>query len=151
MLSHFTLLAQFGMCDVFLFATDPGASNQTNFTFVRMSFKISFRTGSHVSDGLMQTSYRDGSKGQDESDCSKNFFSLKEFAWTREGGGPELRWQRMQGSGWQSTDKHPFATFYLNSLQISPFLTKDVFWKMKLHIEDSAIFDGYSACLQISA
>ena len=88
MLSHFTLLAQFGMCDVFLFATDPGASNQTNFTFVRMSFKISFRTGSHVSDGLMQTSYRDGSKGQDESDCSKNFFSLKEFAWTREGGGP---------------------------------------------------------------
>lgn len=91
MLSHFTLLAQFGMCDVFLFATDPGASNQTNFTFVRMSFKISFRTGSHVSDGLMQTSYRDGSKGQDESDCSKNFFSLKEFAWTREGGGPGVK------------------------------------------------------------
>ena len=29
----------FGMCDVFLSATDPGVSNQTNFTFDRVSFK----------------------------------------------------------------------------------------------------------------
>ena len=27
------------MCDVFLSATDPGVSNQTNFTFDRVSFK----------------------------------------------------------------------------------------------------------------
>ena len=83
--------------------------------------------------------------------ATQTFFSLRNLCGQGKGAGRELRWQRMQGSGWQSTDKHPFATFYLNSLQISPFLTKDVFWKMKLHIEDSAIFDGYSACLQISA
>ena len=93
-----------------------------------------------------------GIQNQNKSNCPQK--SFLEFAWTREGGGPgggslEFGLHRDLASNHPKSSQQHFSLH--STPRISPQITKWIFWKMKLHIEDSAIFDGYSACLQIPA
>ena len=146
---------RFGMCDVFLFATDS-AADQTK--------PISLLIGCHSKSILGQASMFQMGRCKQPTGmaerasmnlaATKTFFFFEEFVWTREGGGPGgksqggIRRRDLAGIQPQLSPCHPSPQA---PLQISSLVTKDVFWKMKLHIEDTAIFDGYSACLQIPA
>ena len=139
------------MCDVFLSATDPGVSNQTNFTFDRVSFKSILGHASILQTGCCSQNVQGNPKLEQIQLPPKSFL---EFAWTREGGGPgggslEFGLHRDLASNHPKSSQQHFSLH--STPRISPQITKWIFWKMKLHIEDSAIFDGYSACLQIPA
>ena len=140
------------MCDVFLSATDPGVSNQTNFTFDRVSFKSILGHASILQTGCCSQNVEGNPKPDENATAPKNLFW--NLCGQGKGAGREVE-------AWSSvyieillafTPKSSQQYFSLHSTPWnSPQITKWIFWKMKLHIEDSAIFDGYSACLQIPA
>ena len=153
----FSLLVwhRFGMCDVFLFATDSGADQTKPISLlIGCHSKSIFGQAPMFQMGQCKPPTGMAAGTGINPAATKTFFSLRNLCGQGKGAGREAgarvatRHRDLAGIQPQTSPCHPSPQ---PTLQISSLVTKDVFWKMKLHIEDSAIFDGYSACLQISA